>query len=82
MIKKVGRLKAGELTLPKLTGKNAGVSIIVQEDRDDGYKPLKIGELYIGKGSVKWVPAGYKFGNRTRVTWDKFADIMDKVEKE
>jgi len=79
MVKKVAIFEAGELTLPKLTGKNAGISITVQQDDEDGLKPLIVGKLHIGKGSVKWVPTGHQFAKRTRVTWDKFADIMDDV---
>jgi len=40
----------------------------------------KIGELLISKGNIEWLPKG-NYVNKRRLSWAKFAEIMDAYGK-
>ena len=40
----------------------------------------KVGTLLISKGNIEWLPKGNSV-NKKRLSWDKFANFMDKYGK-
>jgi hypothetical protein len=47
------------------------------EVKSDG---IKLGTLLISKGNVEWIPANNSVKKR-RVTWEKFAELMETEGK-
>ena len=43
-------------------------------------KPSKLGTLLISKGNVEWLPKGNSV-NKKRLTWDKFAKLIEDEGK-
>lgn len=41
---------------------------------------VKLGTLLISKGNVEWLPKG-NFVNKRRLSWVKFAEIMEEMGK-
>lgn len=48
------------------------------EIKSDG---IKLGTLLISKGNIEWVPANHSVKKR-RLTWEKFAQLMELSGKE
>ncbi len=40
----------------------------------------KIGTILVSKGNIEWRPSGYTV-NKFRLTWTKFAELMEKNGK-
>jgi hypothetical protein len=43
--------------------------------RSDG---SKLGTLLVSKGNIEWLPANNSV-NKYRLTWEKFADVMEEA---
>jgi hypothetical protein len=41
----------------------------------------KLGTLLVSKGNIEWIPTGNSV-NKYRLTWRKFAEIMEEAGKE
>jgi len=50
---------------------------VVFDIKSDG---SKLGSLLISKGNIEWVPANNSVKKR-RLTWEKFAEVMESVGK-
>jgi len=50
---------------------------VTLEVKEDG---AKLGSLLISKGNIEWLPAGHSV-NKHRLSWKKFAELMEKQGK-
>jgi hypothetical protein len=50
--------------------------LVLEINGNDGY----IGRIYISKGSIDFLPKDRQY-NTLSLPWDKFARLMEKVEK-
>lgn len=60
------------MSLPSASVINTDVEIKVFSDA------AKLGELHISKGSVDWLPARRPV--EIRLSWEKFAQVMEEAE--
>jgi len=51
---------------------------VVFEVKSDG---MKLGSLLVSKGNIEWVPANNSVKKR-RLSWEKFAEMMETQGKE
>ena len=60
------------MSLPSASVVNTDVEIKVFSDG------VKLGELHVSKGSVDWLPARRPI--EIRLSWEKFAQVMEDTE--